>query len=324
MKNKKNNQLKASNGITLIALVITIIVLLILAGVTIATLTGKNGILTKATEAEEETSYEGAREKLNLILTDLQAEKIPKGESLILEDALAGEIAAYDEVTSATFTGDVIEVVIDGYTFEVNADLGIEKQIDKVEPDNLDDWEYIVEDDGTAMLTCYKGADTTVVVPNYINGYWVKKIGTNDKTGNGFDSLWGEEICTYKQSYDAYYDAHIQETITEIIISDGIEVIEDSAFIYTNNLQRIEIPRSVQEIKFRAIALEVLTTEAAENNQLLEINIYKNVTTLGGDVFRGRNNLNINVEYEEDQIPETWNQYWNVEGCNVSYGVKMD
>ena len=44
-----------NKGITLIALVITIIVLLILAGVTITTLTGDNGILTKATEAKEET-----------------------------------------------------------------------------------------------------------------------------------------------------------------------------------------------------------------------------------------------------------------------------
>lgn len=42
-------------GITLIALVITIIVLLILAGVTIATLTGDNGILTNANKAAIET-----------------------------------------------------------------------------------------------------------------------------------------------------------------------------------------------------------------------------------------------------------------------------
>ena len=40
---------KSSKGITLIALVITIIVLLILAGVSIAMLTGDNGILTQAT-----------------------------------------------------------------------------------------------------------------------------------------------------------------------------------------------------------------------------------------------------------------------------------
>ena len=47
----KNN--KGSLGITLIALVITIIVLLILATVSIATLTGKNGVLTKADVARK-------------------------------------------------------------------------------------------------------------------------------------------------------------------------------------------------------------------------------------------------------------------------------
>lgn len=44
-----------NNAITLIVLVITIIVLLILAGVTIATLTGENGILTRSTEAKKKT-----------------------------------------------------------------------------------------------------------------------------------------------------------------------------------------------------------------------------------------------------------------------------
>ena len=47
--------IKKNNGITLIALVITIIVLLILAGVTIATLTGENGILPRASDASEQT-----------------------------------------------------------------------------------------------------------------------------------------------------------------------------------------------------------------------------------------------------------------------------
>ena len=42
---KLNFKGRREKGITLIALVITIIVLLILAGVTIATLTGDNGIL---------------------------------------------------------------------------------------------------------------------------------------------------------------------------------------------------------------------------------------------------------------------------------------
>ena len=74
MKNKENTRrkkkkqiVKAHNkGITLIALVITIIVLLILAGVTIATLAGENGILTNATAAKEETRYATIKEEKDL------------------------------------------------------------------------------------------------------------------------------------------------------------------------------------------------------------------------------------------------------------------
>ncbi len=54
------------NGITLIALVVTIIILLILAGVTIATLTGENGILTKAKEAKEKTEIASQEEQRKL------------------------------------------------------------------------------------------------------------------------------------------------------------------------------------------------------------------------------------------------------------------
>ena len=55
-----------NRGITLIALVITIIVLLILAGVTIATLTGENGILTRASDAKEETIIAQEKEQIAL------------------------------------------------------------------------------------------------------------------------------------------------------------------------------------------------------------------------------------------------------------------
>ena len=53
---KKTKETRENRGITLIALVITIIVLLILAGVSIAMLTGNNGILTQAKLAKENTA----------------------------------------------------------------------------------------------------------------------------------------------------------------------------------------------------------------------------------------------------------------------------
>ena len=58
--------LREKKGITLIALVITIVVLLILAGVTIATLTGENGILTQAGKAKVETDKASALEAVQL------------------------------------------------------------------------------------------------------------------------------------------------------------------------------------------------------------------------------------------------------------------
>ena len=61
---------KDVKGITLIALVITIIVLLILASVSIAMLTGKNGLLQKATKAKEENKLAQAKEQINLMLQE--------------------------------------------------------------------------------------------------------------------------------------------------------------------------------------------------------------------------------------------------------------
>ena len=62
---------KARNkGVTLIALVVTIVVLLILAGVTIATLTGENGIIQRAVEAREKTEVATLEEKIKLITAE--------------------------------------------------------------------------------------------------------------------------------------------------------------------------------------------------------------------------------------------------------------
>ena len=70
MKRNKRILKRKEKGITLIALVITIIVLLILAGVSIAMLTGENGILTQAKRAKEET--ERAQEEEENILNSYE------------------------------------------------------------------------------------------------------------------------------------------------------------------------------------------------------------------------------------------------------------
>lgn len=68
--------MKNNKGITLIALVITIIVLLILAGVSIAMLTGQNGILTQANTAKVNTSTAEAEEAIKLGVNEILTNKM--------------------------------------------------------------------------------------------------------------------------------------------------------------------------------------------------------------------------------------------------------
>ncbi len=105
---------KRQNAITLIALVITIIVLLILAGVSIAMLTGENGILNQAQEAKEQTEFKSAEEKVKLAIMGARADD---GQMTVAE--LKTEVGYQGgSVTGDTFP---VEVQMDGHTFTVDA-----------------------------------------------------------------------------------------------------------------------------------------------------------------------------------------------------------
>ena len=66
MKEKQMRNVKTQKGITLIALVVTIIVLIILASISIATLTGDNGIIQQSKDAKEQTEIAEEKEIVNL------------------------------------------------------------------------------------------------------------------------------------------------------------------------------------------------------------------------------------------------------------------
>ncbi|MCI9247289.1 MAG: hypothetical protein HFJ30_09345, partial [Clostridia bacterium] len=63
------------NGITLVALVVTIVVLLILVGITLTYVLGDNSIFKQASDAKLETELAKAREKIEIVLSEA---KIPK------------------------------------------------------------------------------------------------------------------------------------------------------------------------------------------------------------------------------------------------------
>ena len=72
------NEMQSKNAITLISLVITVIVLLILSGVALTSLTGENGILAKAKTAREKTQEAGADEEQKLLMLEATLSKSEK------------------------------------------------------------------------------------------------------------------------------------------------------------------------------------------------------------------------------------------------------
>ena len=72
--------MKKQNGVTLIALVITIVVLLILAGVSIQMVLGDNGILTNAREASKQTKEKEKVEYVQNALAALEMEALAKND----------------------------------------------------------------------------------------------------------------------------------------------------------------------------------------------------------------------------------------------------
>ena len=129
--------MEKNKGITLIALVITIIVLLILAGVTIATLTGDNGLLQKATTAKQDN--EDSKE-LELIKLSVSAAQVA-GKGTITTENLNNELKS--NLNSET---DVVESS-DYWYYKANKNYRIYKdgKIDegKLLPDEYQQVEYI-------------------------------------------------------------------------------------------------------------------------------------------------------------------------------------
>lgn len=103
--------MKEQKGITLIALVITIIVLLILAGISIATLTGENGILTKANTAKKITIEGEEKEQISLAYNGAKTEKLQISNiSNVIAKDLQLQLDAQNTKATAVDKGNKIKV----------------------------------------------------------------------------------------------------------------------------------------------------------------------------------------------------------------------
>ena len=115
---KKTINIGENKGITLIALVITIIVLLILAGVTIATLTGDNGILTRTEQAKKATGEAGAKEKVQVEALG-SFDRYGNFDMNMLKENLKTNLGLQNNDIKDNGDGSIL-VTVDGYKVKVD------------------------------------------------------------------------------------------------------------------------------------------------------------------------------------------------------------
>ena len=129
---------KQNKGITLIALVVTIILLLILVGISITMLTGQNGILNRAAESSKVTKEAQLDEQVKLsIMEALSYGKGKISDTQMLEKAIKNNVTEEYALTEIS-EGWGIQIGNKNYTIDKNGNLNIEKNQDGEKEEPID------------------------------------------------------------------------------------------------------------------------------------------------------------------------------------------
>lgn len=224
MKKLDKRKYKINNGITLIALVITIIILLILAGVAIATLTGENGILNKASEASENTKQANAEEQVKLAILASRGTD-GKIDMASLNNELE-KIGAYFKENPISSDNQIETlpaiVTLDGYEVEITGDVSdshppIPDGFYHVEGTTIEDGYVISDQEGDDLDNTAKG-NQFVWVPvenfsefvrrdGYSNGSvqnYVSKLTCTEADMTGINSKVEETSKTKTEAQEMY------------------------------------------------------------------------------------------------------------------------
>ena len=150
-------KLKEQKGITLVALVITIIVLLILSAISIQALTG-TGLFGKTNEAKERTIKAQLKEEIELAIQEIQVEEVPKGNNVTLETlANNGQLVSkLEDITATLGTNEITGEYKDyDYTIDSNLKVEIGGKVGGIKPTGKAEiltTGYMFEGDGTVEI----------------------------------------------------------------------------------------------------------------------------------------------------------------------------
>ena len=287
-----------NKGITLIALAVTIIVMLILAGVTIATLTGDSGIITQASLSKvinELTKYKEEVElyKANKKLEDVEfyEESLTAGKDSINYNIKTEEEKGNIKNIIPDITNEYIEKlqIIKGELLIKTKD---KKEIKAAQAVGIQINPYDITEDGellssTGNLLLVDSAGTLSLPDS------VKKVGYGAFSGvEGLKTIIIPESVTEIGDYAFSYN----KTLEKVIIKGELTRIGAAAFDGANNLKEINLPDSINYIGERAF----------RGTGLTEIILPQNLQKLQYDTFSSCGKLKNIVLNEGLKELSTW------------------
>ena len=203
---------KNQNGLTLIALIITIIVMIILAGVSLSLTTGDDGVLNKAKLAREETRAGQVKEILDLWVEDTKiAREIGTNDEEPIDEVInrlhEDGLLTVNEVNDIRNKENVNkEVKIGNQTISFNYDSNYDKKTEEslkyltitadgeVNIKNAEMYYYLTSEPGYYMDGRYINGRAEfpleeIVIPEKINGITVTSLGEKFVLGKGVKVL---------------------------------------------------------------------------------------------------------------------------------------
>ena len=259
-------KLRNKSGITLIALIVTIVVLIIIAGISVSTLTGNSGVLNNANTSKAKHIEGLAKEQVELAIT-----------SIIFD--VASEGSDYKAYENAWLIQAKLKSMLNKDIRGLNGtfDYGGNQLAE-----NTSSNEIIISYTGNDYKSACNNEFAEVVFTIELGAKTIKLIDetnttneTNDirvivpglyKTGTNYTVLlktWDELVTggvihvnngILTTNYDTTTTSNSSTNILvgDLVISDSVKIIGERAFAYCSNITDVQIPKSVTNIEYLA------------------------------------------------------------------------
>lgn len=199
-------------GITLIALVVTIVVLLILAGVSISMLTGENGIITQAQEAKDDTEQARVQELVDLAVNSLIGENMGSTNG-ITPQMVAEEVNEMENRNDVYAEGSEFPTKIIFPEEEREVEVDLEQKVDLSEM-----YEVAVDEDDIAPLDLF---DYEIIDDAEVGALTLSTLPTKNVRITGIK----EEYCNhYMESSNTVEDTNYEIIYEGTTISDTLVI----------------------------------------------------------------------------------------------------